>query len=155
MNRVLGVDPGGTTGVCLLEVPDDAPAQVAFLQEIAGGTQGFVEWWSTYADIVVCESFALDGRTPKPDLTPVEIIGALKAFEVCNDWCSWDLVFQTNTQGKSLLPNAILKRAGYYPERGQVKGGHGVDALRHALTYICKQLKHAPTINKLYPREES
>lgn len=159
---VLGIDPGGTTGIVLLEMPYDAPAQVKFLGEVPEGLDGFLNWWDDSLrgyehDQVVCESFELDGRTPKPDLTPKEIIGALKVL--CrpprHKETTRRLVFQTNTQGKHLMTNEVLKRAGYYPKRGEVKGGHSTDALRHALTYVVKTLKHKPTIELLFPKEES
>lgn len=154
MSYVLGIDPGGTTGLARLWLPDDAPADVVSMQEVAGGVEGFIEWlesrgWGLNSR-TVCESFVLDGRTPKPDLNAVEIIGILKYVVA-----SGKLVFQTNTQGKHLMTNEVLKRAGYYPKRGEVKGGHSTDALRHALNYVVKTLKHKPTIEKLFPKEES
>lgn len=162
MSYVLGIDPGLTTGVALLEIPDNAPARADLLDEISGGTEGFLTWWSGSLrgyehDQVVCESFALDGRTPKPDLTPVEIIGALKVLCLppSHKETHRRLRFQTNTQGKHLMTNEVLKRAGYYPKRWEVKGGHSTDALRHALTYVVKTLKHRPTIELLFPKEES
>jgi hypothetical protein len=151
---VLGIDPGGTTGLCLLRVPDGGRAIVVYLREIPGGTRGIIEHWHQMLDwpkYVVYESFALDGRTPKPDLTPVEIIGVLKSFEYAQAGRT-QFTAQPNVQGKSLMTNDVLKRAGYYPERGLVKGGHGVDAMRHALTYVVKNLKHRPTIEHLFPK---
>jgi hypothetical protein len=133
-------------------VPDDKPAEITSLEEVSGGIYGFIAWmWTQPQGLsrnTVCEAFNLDGRTPKPDLTPVEIIGALK-YAVPPE----NLHFQTNTQGKHLMTNEVLKRAGYYPERGKVGGGHAVDSLRHALTYVVKTLKHKPTISRLYPQE--
>lgn len=158
MTYVLGVDPGGTTGLCLLRVPEHRPAEVMELLEVPDGTEGFIaRWWGMHdwPHHIVCEAFNLDGRTPKPDLTPVEIIGVLKGWHGGSDgnYSVGKLTFQTNTQGKHLMTNDVLKRAGYYPERGKVGGGHACDALRHSLTYVVKTLKHKPTIQKLYPQE--
>lgn len=155
MTYVLAVDPGGHTGLCLLRVPPRGPAQVVELREVPDGTEGFLDAWYDMTDWpnhVVCEAFNLDGRTARPDLTPVEIIGALKAWYHQHGSLR-TFVLQTNTQGKHLMTNDVLKRAGYYPERGRVGGGHAVDSLRHSLTYVTKTLKHRPTINLLYPQE--
>jgi len=163
---VLGVDPGKMTGVALLKenYGTGLPFSVVLLDEIEGGVEGFIDWaeenLDDLADYVVCEKFELDGRTPKPDLTPKEIIGALKVFQRADAFFQlghkhWALECQTNTQGKHLMTNEVLKRAGYYPKRGEVKGGHSTDALRHALTYVVKTLKHKPTLELLFPKEES
>lgn len=151
---VLGIDPGGTTGTCIYDT--ESPLE-PILEEVGGGVEGFVEWSDrqekTYPlgalrHETVCESFRLDGRTEKPDLSPVEIIGFLKGtFEGVH--------FQTPTQAKSLITNDVLKRAGLYPKRGQVKGGHGLDALRHALYYLTVTVKHRETIELLFPKEEA
>jgi hypothetical protein len=155
--KVLGVDPGGTTGVCLLEVADGAPAEIVFRDEVAGGIDGFCSWWAIFADHVVCESFYEDDRTEKPDLVALEIIGALKAYQYeTGRIAGWNLSFQLNSQrGKGkLLTDAVLKRSGYYPPRGQVRGGHSTDATRHALVYVTKKLRHRPTIEKIWPKED-
>jgi hypothetical protein len=148
--RVLAIDPGGTSGLAYYAT-NTVPAQD--LDEIPGGTEGFIKWWKGSekffrADVVICESFRLDGRTEKPDLTPVEIIGFLKGTD-------YDVVFQTPAQAKSLITNDVLKRAGLYPKRGSVKGGHGVDALRHALYYLAVTVKHRETIELLFPKEDA
>lgn len=153
MSRVVGIDPGQTTGVCHLYVPDDGPAEILEMEEYEGGVIGLSRklWLHTLnADTIVCEAFNLDGRTPKPDLAPVEIIGWLKVWGGDRH-----VIFQTNTQGKHLMTNEVLKRAGYYPKRGEVRGGHGVDSMRHALNYVVKTLKHRPTSEKLFPKEEA
>lgn len=147
MTLVLGIDPGGATGLCTYDT--DSPLTPA-LMEVGPGVRGFVGWWQSserfaHYDAVVCESFRLDDRTKKPDLTPVEIIGFLKGVGV-------PVIFQTPGQAKSLITNAVLKRAGLYPKRGSVGGGHTTDALRHALYYLVNR-KHRPTVELLWPRE--
>lgn len=142
--KVLGIDPGGKTGVCLYDT--DNPLDPFFL-EVEGGVRGFGDWWAhrPAADVTVCESFRLDDRTKQPDLTPVEIIGYLKKLRV-------PVTYQTPAKGKQKVTNAVLKRAGIYPKRGQVKGGHVVDAERHALEYLVTK-RHLPTIELLWPKE--
>lgn len=130
--------------MCLYDT--DNPLDPFFL-EVEGGTEGFSAWWTDRpaADVTVCESFRLDDRTKQPDLTPVEIIGFLKAQRV-------PITYQPPAKGKQKVTNAILKRAGIYPKRGQVKGGHVVDAERHALEYLVTR-RHLPTIELLWPKE--
>jgi hypothetical protein len=148
---VLGLDPGGKTGVCHYNTEFPRPA----FFEVEGSTKGFIEWWKkdnanpfglTQAGTIVVESFKLDGRTAQPDLTPVEIKGFL-------DGTGKVTAYQSPSQAKSLITNTILKRAGLYPRRGQVKGGHAVDALRHILYYLVVTLKHRETIELLWPRD--
>lgn len=146
MASILGIDPGGTTGVATY----DLNSQEVSFQEVEGGTYGFTDWWHfgrPYASAgwIVCESFRLDDRTAKPDLTPVEIIGYLKGSARVTK-------FQTPGQAKALITNAVLKRAGLYPPRGQVRGGHSTDAARHALYYAVTELKDTETIERLWPK---
>ena len=144
--RVLGLDPGGKTGVCLYDTEN--PLEPFFL-EVEGGVRGFSAWWKgqrlSEGAQLVCESFRLDDRTKQPDLSPVEIIGFLKAEGI-------PITYQMPSKGKLKVTNAILKRAGIYPKRGQVKGGHVVDAERHALEYLVTK-RHRPTIELLWPKE--
>lgn len=137
--------------MCLYDT--DNPLDPFFL-EVEGGTEGFSAWWADMASDgweplteahVVCESFRLDDRTKQPDLTPVEIIGFLKGTGV-------PITYQPPAKGKHKITNAVLKRAGIYPKRGQVKGGHVVDAERHALEYLVTK-RHLPTIELLWPKE--
>lgn len=148
MTTVLGIDPGGTTGIAWYDTEDPLNPD---LQEVPGGTEGFTAfwreaYWTADAHAIVCESFRLDDRTEKPDLTPVEIIGFLKGTQEVT-------AFQTPAQAKSLITNAALKRAGLYPARGSVGGGHSTDALRHALAHLCAK-RHLPTLRLLFPPEE-
>ena len=144
---ILGIDPGGKTGVAVYNI---RTLEVDYRDEVSGGTEGFAAWFkeskAEQFEDIVCESFQLDDRTAKPDLTPVEIIGHLKSLDAVTK-------FQTPAQAKSLITNAVLKRAGLYPPYGQVKGGHSTDALRHALYYVVTTLKHRPTLELLWPRD--
>lgn len=155
MGSVLGIDPGGKTGIAIYDL---TTLSVIYRDEVEGGIEGFIKWWNIMwgtpddsvvdeVEDVVCEKFTLDGRTPNPDLTPKEIEGFLKGTDVHVDR------FQTPAQAKALITNTVLKRAGLYPPHGQVKGGHSTDALRHALYYAVNTLKHRPTQELLWPKD--
>jgi len=59
-----------------------------------------------------------------------------------------------NQRGKDkLISVSVLKRAGLYPKRGELKEGHQVAALQHALRYLVS-IRHLPTIRLLHPPQE-
>jgi hypothetical protein len=150
--RVLWVDPGAKTGVCLY----DADAQIILLSLIIpGGLKGFQEWWETSGvryrrDVLGCESFEPEEGSHGIDMdSPIQIIGYLNSLNIPIQW-------QRRMQrgkGKLLTP-AVLKRAGLYPKRGELKEGHQVAALQHLLAYLMK-IRHRPTILLLHPKEAS
>lgn len=153
--RVLAIDPGAKSGIALY----DTDTKFLALEIIPNGLAGFQRWWSFHIELaaasqmgnltIVCESFEVEEGTHGIDLTPVEIIGWLKGLPVVIQWQ------RRNQRGKaSLVSNAVLKQAGLYPKRGELKEGHQVEALRHALAYLVK-IRHMPTILLLHPREET
>lgn len=151
--RVLALDPGLKTGVCLY----DADAKKIILSLIIpNGLTGLWNWWDAvghgYAagcDVLVVESFEAEEGTHGIDYTPIEIIGWLKGLDIPIQWQ------RRNQRGKGkLITPAVLKRAGLYPKRGELKEGHQVSALQHALAYLVK-IRHRPTIELLHPKEES
>lgn len=150
--RVLAIDPGAKTGVCLFNARSQ---EVDIFRIIPNGLEGFKEWWINLgdslhyhrADVLVVESFEAEEGTHGIDLTPVEIIGWLKGLGVPIQWQ------RRNQRGKGkLISVAVLKRAGLYPKRGELKEGHQVAALQHALAYLVK-IRHRETIELLHPKE--
>lgn len=146
---MLALDPGAKTGVSLfnantLKLEDSAI--------IPGGLQGIQEYFDLgdpHYDVLVVESFEQEEGTHGLDLTPVEIIGWLKGLNIPIQWQ------RRNQRGKTkLISTAVLKRAGLYPARGELKEGHQVAALQHALSFLIK-IRHMPTIELLHPKEES
>jgi len=150
--RVLAIDPGAKTGVCLF---DADKGEVTLFRIIPNGLAGFKEWWFNMgaslnyhkADALVVESFELEEGTHGVDLTPVGIIGYLKTLAI-------PIVWQRRMErGKDrLITPAVLKRAGLYPKRGELKEGHQVAALQHALAYLVR-IRHHKTIELLHPKE--
>lgn len=141
----ISFDPGGTTGWCIFEWTEDTPLTVLEHGMVPGSLEGFVTWvkvalnpkvsekWPYGFDVVVSESFVLDGRTPNPDVTPLRIEGVL-AYRFGN------VVLQRNYY-KVHANDKFLKAQGIW-----WKGpGHDRDALRHAYAYL-KTNGHIPTI---------
>ncbi|MGO2150810.1 MAG: hypothetical protein ACTH32_06370 [Microbacterium gubbeenense] len=150
--RILAVDPGGTTGWSLWLMREAAPIEHVEHGMIPGGVDGFITWatesgfvghYAEWPDLtVVSETFVLDGRTRKPDVTPLKIEGALSVL-----FPGW--VGQRNTF-KSHAPDELLKAHGLWWKGA----GHDRDSARHAIAYA-KARKHLPTIEKFWPRPTS
>lgn len=155
--RVLAIDPGAKTGVCLY---DATLREVVYSGIIPDGLAGFQKWWSeivgafvsvqVWADTLVVESFELEEGSHGIDYeSPLAIIHWLESLNI-------PIVWQRRMQrGKNSVASvAVLKRAGLYPPRGELKEGHQVSALQHALAYLMK-IRHLPTIELLHPKEAS
>lgn len=150
--KLMWLDPGGMTGVCLFNADT---LKIEHSEIVPGGLKGFVRWWRTVGhglaldcEVVGCESFELEEGTHGVDLTPVEIIGWLKPIGVVDVWQ------RRNQRGKDkLISTDVLKKAGLYPARGELKEGHQVAALQHLLRYLVK-IRNRRTLELLHPREE-
>lgn len=147
--RVLWLDPGVKTGVCLFNTNT---LKVELFKIIPNGLTGFQEWVEfgdvPEHDVLGCESFELEEGTHGVDLTPVEIIAYLKSLGMPIVWQ------RRNQRGKNkLISITVLKRAGLYPKRGELKEGHQVAALQHLLAYLVR-IRHLATIRLLHPPQE-
>lgn len=150
--RVLWIDPGVKTGIALF----DAEAQeVILFRIIPDGHAGFKDWWYREGmwlerDVFGCESFELEEGSHGIEYeAPLTIIHWLKEQQQ-----SLNTVWQRRMQrGKNTTASVpVLKRAGLYPKRGELKEGHQVAALQHALSYLIR-VRHLPTIELLHPKE--
>lgn len=145
MTLLLSLDPGGSTGWSAWRYDATTPLRHIEHGTIAGGLRGFLQWWETVPDFDECvaEDFILDGRTVKPDTTPLEILGALEALL----WRDRPLIRQRNVM-KVHAPDELLKRVDlWWPGKG-----HDRDSARHAIALL-KTRKHAPTLQWLYGRK--
>jgi hypothetical protein len=147
---VVGIDGGGTTGISRY----DTETGVAEFIEVPDGVQGFERWWHDPhytrwhdADVIVAEKFDLRNSEFTADLTTVKINEFLRTTGT-------DISWQTPTAAKFKLPISILKRAGLYPKRGEVKGGHAVDGIRHVVTYLSR-IRDTSTLERVWPKGES
>ena len=146
MTRMLCLDPGGTTGVAWFNMNADAPIELLEVDQVKGGSDGAIRYLLAHAasvDILVSESFVLDGRTPKPDVTPLRIEGAMEALHLSG--LLPKPVMQRNNM-KVHANDVLLKRAGLWKPGQQ----HARDAIRHGIAYA-KSRGHRPTIEWLWP----
>ena len=136
MTKILGLDPGVTTGWAIVEYTDDTPPVLTDCGQIPHGHIGFIEAWPDLPefDIVICESFTLREGIRGVNIEPAYVIGALSALnEKPANYQSPSL--------KTLCDNDALKRLNAYV-RGQQ---HARDAIRHAMVFL-KINYHLPTI---------
>ena len=145
--NMLCLDPGLTTGYAIFGLGAEQPLTLIECGQITGGLEGVVRFImeneiDTFEHLV-SESFVLDGRTPKPEVEPLRIEGALKALAALAHAPA--PVFQRNIY-KRHAPDELLKRAELY-QRGKP---HANDAIRHGIAWA-KTHGHLPTIKWLWP----
>lgn len=155
--NILGIDPGGKTGVALL--PESGEPQY---WEIEGGYEGFLTWWEynwllngwdlSYNMQIIVERFELRKQDFVADITPKEIIGMLKYWAHINNVSLW---FAMPGAHKGLVTDEALKRAGLYPPRGQVKGGHSTDGMRLCAYHRIKNLRDREFAARLFPKSSN
>lgn len=148
MITLLALDPGGTSGWSLWQYDALTPLRHIEHGMIGDGLRGFIRWFSDFGNWqygeIVAEDFILDGRTARPDTTPLEILGMLEY--ACHQ-ADVPLVRQRNVM-KVHAPDQLLKDKGlWWPG-----AGHDRDSARHALA-LMKTRKHMPTLKWLYGKE--
>lgn len=139
---LLALDPGGSTGWSWWEYDDKRQLTHLTHGTVRDGLRGFLEWWEHAEDCeIVIEDFILDGRTPRPDTTPLEILGAVE-FAAKQDGVK---VTRQRNYMKNHAPDELLKERGlWWPGKG-----HDRDSARHAIAYM-KTMRHLPTLEWLY-----
>jgi hypothetical protein len=157
---LIGVDPGGTSGIAVYDVPSaDEPARHV----------GYEQWsdsWTIASQLLalkskiqkqrpgvqvvfVVEQFDNRPGIVDPDLTPKYIIR-----DIDRDMANEQVFYQTPSQAKNLVKPAHrgtpdgLKRFGWY----KVGMGHANDASRHVIVFLVEKLHHMPTITKGWPK---
>lgn len=156
--KVLWLDPGEKTGVCLL---DTDHIEDVYFAIVPGGLKGLQQWYAEancfagmHLDVLGCESFELEEGTHGIDYEhPLEIIHWLKEGGMSDNYFK-PIVWQRRMQrGKNTVARVeVLKRAGLYPKRGELREGHQVAALQHLLAYLMK-IRHLKIIELLHPKE--
>lgn len=157
MHSLLSIDPGWATGISLWRVPDDEPIERLTYWLIAGGIEAFSFWFENVflgdnrfdrEDILVCEEFIQDGRTPKVDTNALLIQGYLMGA-----WGIDDVVWQPNVMKNAKTGDALLKQHGLWLTGKQVgwKDGRDVmDSQLHALAWA--KNNHAPSQEFFFPK---
>lgn len=131
---VLGVDPGGTTGMAVVELDDDrlfSEARVTWTAALGPQEAGEqIEWWMykrKRIDMVAIERFTIAGRTlgKSRQTDALEIIGVTK-------FLGWKYDVQVDLQSpadaKNVWTDKRLREEGLWRTNRHVR-----DALRHAL----------------------
>ncbi len=135
----LGIDPGRRTGAAVV-VDYGTRLYLSEHSDIPGGAEGFIDWWhhSTYAcpDLIIFEGFTLREGKSGVDITPRDVIGAIKALA---DNSRIPTVERAPAGRKKQVSDAFLKRLGLYlagePNR------NAREAVRHVICHL-KTLKH-------------
>lgn len=126
--RILGIDPGGTTGLASW---NDGTWDVRQLpaDEVPAYTREWISWpWAEELH-VVCERFVPSARamTFQPDA--LELIGYTKYL--CKEK-GISFTLQSPATAKTLFPNPLLKTIGAYTKSTP----HGLDAARHVALWM-------------------
>lgn len=148
MKRILCLDPGGKTGLAVIDYTEDTEAVLKHFEEVPNGLPGMIDWYKDNVssgnwDFIVCENFTLRTSVKFPDLSPVYIIGALEALEHPRE-----IVYQSPSQ-KHLCDDKRLKVLGLH----KPGLGHANDAVRHGIIYL-RNSRHMPTLKKGWSPDE-
>ncbi len=145
MTTILALDPGKTTGASWWYYDDTKHLALLRYEQIKGGLEGIISEFmhikpSIY-DVIVSDSFKLDGRTPSPDVTPLQIEGVLSYASKIH---GIPVVYQANNM-KAHATDDFLKKHDLW-----FKGApHATDSARHAIAYM-KRIKHRPTLEHYF-----
>lgn len=140
-NYVLGMDPGGTTGIALLRYKEDVLPELVYLHQIEGGMEGFYDYFvgsHIGSNLVVASEVWVEHQKKGVDRTPMYIQGVQYGF-----WHGEGVVYQEPAQ-KSLVPDEYLKENNLWTPGKR----HQMDALIHALVYL-RNNDHKPTMQSL------
>lgn len=126
--RVLGIDPGGTTGLASY---NDGTWDVRQLPaaEVPAYTREWISWPWTEELHVVCERFVPSARVLSFQPDALELIGYTRYL--CQQYgISFSL--QSPGAAKTVFPNPLLKAIGAYVKSTP----HGLDAARHVALWM-------------------
>lgn len=155
---VVAVDPGVTTGICVMEFQTDSVEVLEThqfvdpngvwreIQELAQrlATRG-------HRVVIVVEQFDKRPGVVNPDFTPKYV-----SRDIENNIHDFEIVWQIPAQAMTLVrPGSKrgpdqLKRFGWY----KTSSVHSNDATRHAIVYGVETLKHRPLILRGWPKPE-
>lgn len=138
MNRIITIDPGVASGLCVV---DYISGEQAFEIVEQGELNQFdtCAWLEAYleegpVESVICETFTITQRTLKLSRQPasLEIIGAARylTLKQCGKF-----LMQSPADAKRFSTDKRLKACGLWHS---TKGGHANDAARHMMLRLCK-----------------
>lgn len=150
VTRILGIDPGGTNGLVVARLADEAPLEVVGTRQITDLMcfAVFVAEALESVNLVICERFVARNTAFVADApSACEPIGIVKLLAHLH---AVPLHLPVPS-ARLAVTDAALKRGGYW-----IKGQeHSRQALRHVLAHAVGVLRHAPTVSRLHPRAES
>ncbi len=128
--RILGVDPGGTTGVCLYDTDAHHLERWQLLGRL--NAESMIDILLKRSDVVVIEEFVITATTHKKSRQPdaMYIIGACEWLSIQHD-----VPFEiSKLVSKKHAPDATLRALDMY------KAGmkHSNDAARHIVSYMIR-----------------
>lgn len=149
--RVMGIDPGGTTGIALINWSGEAePTPAAYVNhtQLDWGTDVVtgLAWLLTNEeapDLIAIEKFIITTQTARYTRQPealyviggVLFLAALHGIE--------HVVMQTAANAKTAWPDSRLKETGW-GDIIKAKDRHARDGLRHALTACLNPRNYRP-----------
>ena len=132
---VLGLDPGGTTGVAMMRVDmedETVLPELVFLDQVADGLEGFKTYFQSAVlngkYIIVSEKWK-ERNIKGADRTPQYIEGAMHML-----WGNENINYQY-PDVKQLIPDSYLKEQELWTEGHR----HQMDALIHVLVFLRNQ----------------
>lgn len=143
---VLGLDPGGTTGVAMLRYTDDTLPELIYLHQIENGHRGYWGWFAgarPSEDLAIASEKWVEHNKKGVDREPLVIEGI--QYTLWQD----DITYQ-EPKMKSLIPDSFLKEQNLWTPGRR----HQMDALIHALVYLRNEVEHQPTLEALAGRRD-
>jgi hypothetical protein len=144
--RILTLDPGGSTGLCVFDTETNQIQFTVFDQDWHHKTL-FEVLAEINADVTVYEAF--DHREKAALLISVEYIGVIRLWSQINEKT---IVSQRPTDVKGQWPNSVLKRV--LKTKYKFLSAHEKDAVRHLMWYVTNQMKDNRFVVLGMPRTE-
>lgn len=136
-NYLLGVDPGKTTGMCLLDTSNPMNPVVLWsgefnVKDFYQKAEETVEAHYMEGLEIVCENFIITQATAKKGQAPWSLRGC-GVMEFLSMKFNCPFTLQKPVDAKNFSTNAKLRLAGFWHVGGE---GHANDALRHCMLYL-------------------
>lgn len=138
---VIGMDPGGTTGLAILRIDTTDPKkypELIFLDQIPNSQYGFYEYFERFylnpMNTVVASEVWIEHNVKGADRTPIRIEGVMHAL-----WDDRNITWQGADQKQRVTDEWLVENNLWTPGRR-----HQMDALKHAIVWLLDQ-SHAGT----------
>ena len=146
--RIIGLDPGQTTGLVCLELMDQTVHEWVVVEQLGPSDHHQILYNKLFElkpQRVVCERFTYQ-RRDLVVLKSVEYIGVARLFSINSETPMYE---QTPTQAKNLWTDSKVKKLGLW----RPNMPHAMDAMRHVLYFVTVTLKNERFIKMLRPTD--